>query len=99
MGAFGSVSKALFHERSADGRAGSFSAVFPVYMDIVQSEGIFFKNAQSACDDFSFFADESLYSIVLPSEVRLRLLFSPHSRCTVSPPARHSKTLVFPIRA
>ena len=73
MCAFGSVSKALFHERSADGRAGSFSAVFPVHMDIVQSEGIFFKNAQSACDDFSFFADESLYSIVLPSSAAFSL--------------------------
>ena len=75
MGAFGSALKAFFHERSADCCAESFSAVSPVHMDIVQSEGIFLKNAQPAGDDFSFFTDESLYSVPLPSEVRLRLLF------------------------
>ena len=76
MGAFGSVLKAFFHERSADGCAESFSAVFPVHMDIVQSEGIFLKNAQPAGDDFSFFKDERFYPVTLPPDVRFWLLFA-----------------------
>ena len=75
MGAFGSALKAFFHERSADCCAESFSAVSPVHMDIVQSEGIFLKNAQPAGDDFSFFADERFYSVTLLPDVRILLPF------------------------
>ena len=74
MNAPGSAPKAFFHQSPADGRSHPLPPIFPVYADIVQAGGIFFKNSKSAAQECPIFTDGELKSVFPAAAVRPWLL-------------------------